>query len=467
MIRSCQAVYSCQAQYTCTMPTNCASLVSLAAREVSLTLSCGLRLAALHLGDPTSPRRCIAAHGWLDNAASHASGATGAALVRAGWQVLCLDLPGHGRSDHQSGLVVSSAASYALAVLDAADAAGWGSDRILVAGHSMGAGVASMAAGALGTRCAGLLLVEGVGMPPRSEAAAPRALAAAQAARAAAVARRAARGGTSRLHATAEAAAAARVATVARYPGAQRLSLTAARALAARGASEVDGGEMRFTHDPRLLEPNPMLLSHAQSQAFLRAVSAPALLLTGDEGWPWARGEILGRALCLDDLEMHHLRRAGHHLHMDPDAAPAAEAVIADWLFRRAGDLGGGGVAAAASAAPQQQQPAAAWSPQHIFIARTQPLNSPDARAALAPHLAADDARSRVHAFDNVLLFERAAAGVEHSLAWHAMPDHMAGLPALKALRRSGGGDVDVHAGAFLPQGAIDTLPTIDGPPLW
>ncbi|MCH8551307.1 MAG: alpha/beta hydrolase [Natronospirillum sp.] len=63
----------------------------------------GVTLAGCQWGDPAAPgeRTLICAHGWQDNAASFQ--ALGAALEQmgpAGWQLIAVDLPGHGLSDH-------------------------------------------------------------------------------------------------------------------------------------------------------------------------------------------------------------------------------------------------------------------------------------------------------------------------------------------------------------------------------
>ena len=63
----------------------------------------GLTLAGCQWGDPDAPgsRTLVCAHGWQDNAASFF--ALGEALEHQGspgWQLIAVDLPGHGLSDH-------------------------------------------------------------------------------------------------------------------------------------------------------------------------------------------------------------------------------------------------------------------------------------------------------------------------------------------------------------------------------
>lgn len=121
----------------------------------------GLEIAALALGDPSSPKRVLALHGWIDNAASHSF--TAPALAARGYYVVCPDFPGHGHSSHRSPADVYSAGSHALAAGDVVNALGW--ERFGICGHSMGAGIGGMLAGSLRDRVTWLALIDGVGLP--------------------------------------------------------------------------------------------------------------------------------------------------------------------------------------------------------------------------------------------------------------------------------------------------------------
>ena len=74
------------------------------------------------------------------------------------------------------------------------------------------------------------------------------------------------------------------------------------------------------------------------------------------------------------------------------------------------------------------------------------------------PHLRPAGA---VHAYDNCLLVDRAAHGLDTALAWHAIDDAAVGLSpqTARALRRQG---LLVQPGAYLPKVAIDTMPTLE-----
>ena len=113
------------------------------------------RLAALR-NDGRGPR-VLALHGWLDNAASFLP----LAPYLRGFDLVALDLPGHGRSAHLPPGAEYSFSVAIGAVLDAADALGW--DRFHLLGHSMGAGIASMVAAACPERIERLAVIEMLG----------------------------------------------------------------------------------------------------------------------------------------------------------------------------------------------------------------------------------------------------------------------------------------------------------------
>jgi len=76
--------------------------------------------------------------------------------------VVAMDLRGHGLSDAPTdGYDPDTLAGDVTAVAEGSGLLGGPEDRLLVAGHGFGAIVAAWAAAALGTRCAGVVLVDG------------------------------------------------------------------------------------------------------------------------------------------------------------------------------------------------------------------------------------------------------------------------------------------------------------------
>ena len=131
------------------------------ARCLSLTVN-GRRLEALAWGTPTG-FPCLALHGWLDNANTFARLAP--RLPQLHW--VAIDLPGHGLSEHRSPDAKYHFIDWVGDVMAAADALGW--QRFSLVGHSMGAAIAALCAGAYPNRVKRLALLDGLG-PFSSEA---------------------------------------------------------------------------------------------------------------------------------------------------------------------------------------------------------------------------------------------------------------------------------------------------------
>lgn len=90
------------------------------------------------IGNP-SGLRILGLHGWLDNANSFD---TLAPYLPRGTELLVLDLPGHGLSDHLPPGAQYDILSYILHVKRAVDKCGW--DKFILIGHSMGACVSNI-----------------------------------------------------------------------------------------------------------------------------------------------------------------------------------------------------------------------------------------------------------------------------------------------------------------------------------
>ncbi|XP_069996122.1 probable serine hydrolase [Penaeus vannamei] len=107
-------------------------------RPVSVDVGWGtLRGKTCTVGGGDAPTlRVVAVHGWLDNANSFD---TLVPLLPAGVEVLALDLPGHGLSDHLALGAHYNPFTYAFNLRAAVTGLGWA--RFAVMGHSMGAAV--------------------------------------------------------------------------------------------------------------------------------------------------------------------------------------------------------------------------------------------------------------------------------------------------------------------------------------
>ncbi|MCA9655834.1 MAG: alpha/beta hydrolase [Myxococcales bacterium] len=259
-----------------------------------------LRLAARAWG-PADGVPVLALHGWLDSAASFDR----VAPRLPGLRLVCLDMPGHGESEHlppgQGYAFVDTVAHVHAATV----ALGW--ERFCLLGHSLGAAVSAVLAGTFPARVRRLALVEGLG-PVTEE---PK-HAAERLARSIEEEERK-RGRTPPVYPSEDEAVRRLEASM------SRLSHEAARTLCRRGLRPVEGG-VTWRSDPRLRLPSRLRLTEEQVLVFLGAIECPTLLVRGSEGFPFAPRPMSARVAALRDAEMVELP-GGHHLHLDtPDA---------------------------------------------------------------------------------------------------------------------------------------------------
>jgi pimeloyl-ACP methyl ester carboxylesterase len=281
-------------------------------RELTLDLA-HARLKALAWGDAALPP-LLALHGWLDNAATYAAIAP---ILCKHFHIVALDMLGHGRSDHAP----AGANGYRFSdgifdVLAAADALGWKSFDLL--GHSMGAGIASLAAAACPERIRRLVAIEALGAlttpPEQTLAQLRRALAQA----------RELGGKPLRVFSSEEEAIDARV-------KASGLSREAAASLVLRGIKPVAGG-FSWSSDPRLTLASPQRFTESQVLDLLRGIEAPTLLITAPDSTvkPVAPAAFAARIAGVPNIEVRELS-GGHHLHLENPLPVARE--IRDFLL--------------------------------------------------------------------------------------------------------------------------------------
>ncbi len=277
--------------------------MSMLFEEVRLSLP-HLEVAA-HLYGPEDGKPVIALHGWLDNAATFSR----LAPRLQGLRIVALDLPGHGHSDHRPAGAGYNIWDYAHDVLQVAEQFGW--QRFSLLGHSMGAIVSVLLAGALPARIERLALIDGA-IPFTGEAdGAPQKLGAALEALLAVDDKR------KPVYSTFDKAVQARM------KGVGAVSREAAERLAQRGLMPVPGGYTWRT-DARLMLPSAMRLTRAHAQAFVRQVTCPSSLVLAEQGLmiqPELRELVDGLPFAVQRLP------GGHHLHLDDE--PGAEAVAA------------------------------------------------------------------------------------------------------------------------------------------
>lgn len=267
-----------------------------------LTLDLGTIRVAARAHGPADGTPVLALHGWLDNAASFDP----LAPLLEGMRVVAPDLPGHAHSDHRPPGAIYHFIDYVADALAMADVLGW--QRFALLGHSLGGAIGTLLAAACPERVERLALIEAVGPLSEEPAQAPQRLA-----------QSLAYGGRSvRYYDSIDQAVATR-----RTVG--DLSDAAARRLVERGTvAEPEG--ICWRYDRRLWRPSPYRLTEDQVLAFLSAITAPALVITAEDGYIRPDHPVIARRLdCLADGAGHHLP-GNHHLHLE-DAEPVAQQI--------------------------------------------------------------------------------------------------------------------------------------------
>lgn len=285
--------------------------MSLVFEEVRLSLP-HLEVAA-HLYGPEDGKPVIALHGWLDNAATFSR----LAPRLEGLRIVALDLPGHGHSEHRPAGAAYNIWDYAHDVLQVAEQFGW--QRFSLLGHSMGAIVSVLLAGALPQRIERLALIDGV-IPYTGEAdSAPKKLGAALEALLAVDEKR------KPVYANFVQAVEARM------KGVGAVSREAAELLAQRGLMPVPGGYTWRT-DARLMLPSAMRLTRAHALAFVAQVACPTTLVLAEQGL--MNEPELVKLIDGFPFDVQRLP-GGHHLHLDDEAGAEAVAAVFNAFFYR------------------------------------------------------------------------------------------------------------------------------------
>ncbi len=260
----------------------------------------GDRQLALHCHGPESGIPVIALHGWMDNAATF--DLLGPLLPSL--RLIALDMPGHGLSSWRDADGEYYIWSYVEEVLAVADALGL--KRFSLLGHSMGGAISSLLAGLVPERIDKLALLDAVGPLATSAEEAPaqmlRALEQAQASN-----RR-------NYYASFDAAVAARAA--------KGLETPAATLLARRGVAQDDKG-WYWTLDPRLSRTNLMSLTEQHTEAFIRRITCPVLLIGSPAYWPKRKEWFEQRCGYFSTMQRVDLP-GGHHQHLEGQVSEVA-----------------------------------------------------------------------------------------------------------------------------------------------
>lgn len=264
--------------------------------EISIKLD-DITLAALKTSSG-SGQRILCIHGWLDNANSFSP------LMQLidDAEIIALDLPGHGHSDHQQSIY--SLAAQAHTVLAVADKLDWQTFTLL--GHSLGGCIAPFATAAAKDRVEKLILIEAAG--PRSEP--PESLPA----RIAQFHEDMSKPNKyqSRIFDSVDQAVESRL-------RANRMTPDSARLIIERQLKQVDVDsnlKWQWRFDSKLRVTSPSYFTEAQVQAVLAAIECQTLCILADDGYLADRAETEERLKNIKNLQIKTLK-GNHHLHLD------------------------------------------------------------------------------------------------------------------------------------------------------
>jgi pimeloyl-ACP methyl ester carboxylesterase len=258
-------------------------------------------LAGLAWRQDAAPR-VLALHGWLDNAASFVPLA--ALLDRL--DVVALDLPGHGHSEHRHATARYHFIDYLFNIDAALDALGWADCHFI--GHSLGASVSATYGAGAPERVRSLVMLDGLG--PLT---APANTTADRLRRSL---RKYRQGGSEprrfkSLDAMVEA-----------WCKASGLSEPAARLICQR-ASRQDGQYLVWRSDPALNWVSSLIMTEEQVLDLLKHIECPVLTYQAKPESSWfSREKVEGRKPLIANAR-HLVIEGHHHFHMDVPAAIA------------------------------------------------------------------------------------------------------------------------------------------------
>jgi len=259
------------------------------------------RLAGLTWRQEGAPH-VLALHGWLDNAASFIP----LARMLDRLDVVALDLPGHGHSEHRHATTRYHFIDYLFNIDAALDALGWSDCHFI--GHSMGAAIAATFSAGAPERAHSLVLLDGLGpLTAPADTTTDRLRRSLQKSR---------KGrGEGRQFESLEA-------MVEVWRKASGLSEAAARLICRRAARQQDQ-HFVWRSDPALNWVSSLMMMEEQVLDLLRHIECPALTYQATPESPWfSREKVAARKSAIAHGE--HLAIEGdHHFHMDEPAAIA------------------------------------------------------------------------------------------------------------------------------------------------
>ena len=235
-------------------------------------------------------------HGWLDNAASFIP----LAPLLDRLDLVAIDLPGHGHSEHRHSTSRYHFIDYLFNVDAALDALGWPDCHLL--GHSLGAAISAVYSAGAPERIRSIVMLDAMGpISVSAEGTAERL-------RRSLAKNRRGPGQVRRFDSIDQMAQARRMVS--------DLSETASRLICDRAARQT-GSHFEWRSDPALNWVSSLVMTDEQALDLVRNIQAPALTFTVTQDSAWSpRVKLEARRQAL--AHGRHLTLEGHHhFHMD------------------------------------------------------------------------------------------------------------------------------------------------------
>jgi pimeloyl-ACP methyl ester carboxylesterase len=135
--------------------------------DCSIQLPDGMTVAFRSWGSAAVSRKLLCLHGWLDNAASF-DRICPILIATLSIHIVALDFCGHGLSSHRPKMQAYTHADRVILVRSFVQSLGW--TNFVLMGHSMGANVAVLFAGAFPELVTSCILIDGLMYPRRNSA---------------------------------------------------------------------------------------------------------------------------------------------------------------------------------------------------------------------------------------------------------------------------------------------------------
>lgn len=313
---------------------------SAAVKKMDRTFVCsdGFQLTGQHYAasNRNAKSKVLLLHGWLDNCRSFWKLAP--SLAAANYEVVALDLPGHGKSDHRPkeapSILLNEAVYYVADVVQQLKNSSQ-DEKVTLVGHSMGAAISLAFAAVFPEQVERLVLLESLGpisKPDEEVTQHVRRHVEKRLKGNISLYGEAAKG--PRTHASVEAAIETRMKTATLSPGKQYISQEAAAELVRRAIITIGEEEgVQFTHDYRLTWPSLMYTTPGQMIALQEAVECPTCLLLAQDGWPIDQDRLVeGKQRLNSNLKQFAVLPGSHHFHADPEHCEAVTEQILQFL---------------------------------------------------------------------------------------------------------------------------------------